>query len=85
LQDSPPRLAKLKQHYEEKDASRLERVAHSLKGSAGNLGARRLAGFCADLEKLAQTGKLDSAGKLVEQVGAEYQRVQAALEVEQKK
>ncbi len=85
LQDSPPRLAKLKQHYEEKDASRLERVAHSLKGSAGNLGARRLAGFCADLEKLAQTGKLDSAGKLVEQVGAEYQRVQAALEVEKKK
>jgi two-component system sensor histidine kinase/response regulator len=85
LQDSPPRLAKIKQHYEEKDATLLERVAHSLKGSAGNLGARRLAGFCADIEKLAKTGNLDSAAKLVEQLGAEYQRVQAALEVEKTK
>jgi PAS domain S-box-containing protein len=85
LQDLPLRLAKIKQHCEEKDAPMLERVAHSLKGSAGNLGARRLAGFCADLEKLAKTGNLNSAAKLVEQTGAEYQRVQAALEVEKNK
>ena len=85
LQDSPPRLSKIKQHCADQDALMLERVAHSLKGSAGNLGARRLASLCADLEKLAKTGNLASAVALAEQICAEYQRVQVALEIEKKK
>jgi HPt (histidine-containing phosphotransfer) domain-containing protein len=43
----------------------LKAAAHSLKGSAGNLGARRLAGLSSAIEKAAMDGRLADCQVLV--------------------
>lgn len=42
----------------EQDADRLRRCAHSLKGSAANMGARALAELCSGIEKQAHQGEV---------------------------
>jgi HPt (histidine-containing phosphotransfer) domain-containing protein len=59
----PAVLAELDDAVVESDHSRVDRLAHGLKGSAGTLGAHRLAGACARLEAYAQ--KRDVAGEAV--------------------
>lgn len=56
------------------DANELRRCAHALKGMAGQLGAKLLAGCCATIEQRARDGTLDEAtvdakvlGEIVEQ------------------
>jgi signal transduction histidine kinase/CheY-like chemotaxis protein len=56
----PAVLADLDDAVVDGDHSRVDRLAHGLKGSAGTLGAHRLAGACARLEAYAQKG--DVAG-----------------------
>lgn len=54
LTQLPENLAALDAALRDQNASSARPVAHALKGSAGNLGARRLAAVCADLEKSIQ-------------------------------
>jgi two-component system, sensor histidine kinase and response regulator len=51
--------------FDRDDASAIERVAHRLKGSAGSLAARELAGIAARLETIAAEGSLQDARSLV--------------------
>ena len=53
------------------------RLAHTLKGVAGNIGAESLQGACADLEKLAHNRRTDS--KTLESVEIELQRVLSSV------
>jgi CheY-like chemotaxis protein len=57
----PAVLADLDDAVVDGDHARVDRLAHGLKGSAGTLGAHRLAGACARLEAYAQ--KRDMAGE----------------------
>jgi HPt (histidine-containing phosphotransfer) domain-containing protein len=68
-----------------KDFVALGSIAHSLKGSASNLGARRLAEFCASLEKSTRAADAHSAEDLFHATTAEFHRVEAALVVEMQK
>ena len=54
--------------------------AHSLKGSAANLGADTLAGIFAEVEHAARHGVLPDADLVLGRVGAELAQVQAILE-----
>ena len=56
---------------EREDLAGLERAAHSLKGSVGTFGARRMFDAAFELEKTARSGDL-----------AECRRLSAALEAE---
>lgn len=56
LQDLPRRMQLISDALSRQDAAALKSAAHSLKGSARNLGAARLAALCAELEKLGQEG-----------------------------
>ncbi len=47
------------------DADALRQVAHSLKGSASNVGAECLTKTCSLLEDLSMTGQFDGASELV--------------------
>lgn len=47
------------------DATAVRAGAHSLKGSAGNLGARALAQFASDMEKYALAGDLAACRELM--------------------
>ncbi len=61
------------------DITTLQRAAHTLKGSAGNLGAVTLATIAKELELLARGGTIMGSAELVTKLEAEFQRVKAAL------
>jgi HPt (histidine-containing phosphotransfer) domain-containing protein len=55
------------------------RSAHSLKGSAGNIGARRLYSVCAQLDDSGRAGDLAKSAPLVDALGIEYGMVESEI------
>ena len=55
----------LRRNIEDQNAEAVRETAHSFKSSSGNIGARRLAALCGELEVLARTGDLAQASDLV--------------------
>jgi HPt (histidine-containing phosphotransfer) domain-containing protein len=64
------------------NAPRLAAAAHALKGSASNLGARRLSALCAALERQGKAGDLTDAASVLLNVTREFHAVEAALVTE---
>ena len=58
----------------------IKSVAHSLKGGAGNMGAKVMYGLAADLEAGAIQGDLSKLTDLVERMGREMERIKKAGE-----
>ncbi|HEX6134850.1 MAG TPA: Hpt domain-containing protein [Longimicrobiales bacterium] len=77
LDSGPGRIRALLDGAEAGDASRVERAAHSLKSSAGNLGALRLLDAVRALEARAADGGVDR--DLVMRVVREYDASEDAL------
>ena len=77
VEEAPTRLAELKRAAAERDAVTLERVAHSLKGSAGILGAEGLRTVSGALEEGAAAKRLEGAPDLVAGVERELAGVLA--------
>jgi HPt (histidine-containing phosphotransfer) domain-containing protein len=82
FEDTSSSLAALKEAAESGDAPTVRRVAHTLKGSSGNMGAKRMAALCAELEGVGVSGDLARGPKLIEQLEGEFGRVRPALEAE---
>ncbi len=82
LGDAEARLEALREAAEVGDADAVERTAHTLKGSAGNMGARRMAETCARLQDAASAGDLSGVPGLLEQLRKDFGRVRPALEAE---
>ena len=82
LQDSKPRLEQLEKAIRSNDTSQIIAIAHTLKGSASNLGARKLASFYATLEKQAKASDLTAAITLLEALKGELRNVQTVLYAE---
>ncbi|HEX4960549.1 MAG TPA: ATP-binding protein [Thermoanaerobaculia bacterium] len=82
LSDSQQRLIRLRQAAGTSDSVTLFEVAHSLKGSSGQLGARRLAALSEDLEDLGRTGSCVGAADLLEQLAGELKRIEPVLRAE---
>ena len=85
LRDTPRSIESMQSAIARSDAVALRESAHSLKGTASNLGARRLAAACAELEKLARQSLLAEAANVFGQVTEEYDQVCFVLEQERKK
>ncbi|MBN9391008.1 MAG: response regulator [Chloroflexi bacterium] len=79
IQDTPVKLKILKKDVETGNLANLELTAHSLKGSCGNLGARRMAGICAQLEVSKTPG---ASKKLLAVLEEEFELVKTALQSE---
>jgi len=79
LDSTPALCASMARAHAAGDAAALRTAAHQLKGSAANLGARRLPTVCAELEQVAGAGDLVAAAPLVAEAQREYGRVHAAL------
>ena len=82
FEDTVSGLAALQAAVESSDAPTVERVAHTLKGSSGNMGARRMSAICAELEDAGACGDLVRSPGLLERLVEEYGRVCPALEAE---
>ncbi|MDQ3316661.1 MAG: response regulator, partial [Actinomycetota bacterium] len=80
--DASSRLGELREAVEAGDAAGVERVAHTLKGSSGNMGATRMSAICAELQDVGVSGDLARAPGLLERLEEEFGRVRPALEAE---
>jgi len=80
LSDVPSQLADLREASEAGEAHSVERIAHTLKGSAANMGAMKMKALLAELEEIGRSGKLGAAPERISRVEEEFGRVRAALE-----
>jgi signal transduction histidine kinase/DNA-binding response OmpR family regulator len=78
----PEKLRAIRSAYESRDADALRRLAHQLTSAAGNIGARDLSKYFAQLELLATGGNAADAYSHVIQIENEAERVCAALKAE---
>jgi CheY-like chemotaxis protein len=79
VHDTEPMLVELRAAIEmSADAEALGRIAHRIKGSAGQLGGRRLASSCARLETEPGTSQFDRQIQL-RRVESDYQDLHRAL------
>jgi HPt (histidine-containing phosphotransfer) domain-containing protein len=82
LEDARPRLSALEEAVQNDDAPAVEHLAHTLKGSSGNMGARGMSALCARLEDAGASGDLSQGFRLLERLKAEFGRVERAFEAE---
>jgi CheY-like chemotaxis protein len=82
LADVPPRLASLWEAVERGDARSVEQNAHTLNGSCGSVGARRMAELCEELRGAGASEHLAGISDLLDRLEAEFEHVRAALEAE---
>ncbi len=82
IKDMPTQLKALREAIEGGDAPSVRRVTHTLKGSCGNMGAKKMAAICAELQELGGAGDLSRAPELLGQLQEEFARVRTALEAE---
>lgn len=80
LRDTPERLAALEDALAVDDLPTAARAAHSLKGSAANLGAADLQALASTAETHARAGDRQATEADLVQLGAEFGRVRVQLE-----
>ena len=66
--DARARLTDLKRAFDEKDAASVTQVAHTLKGSSANVGAKRMQALCSRLENTAASEDLSPSDELLEEL-----------------
>ena len=83
LREAPTRLDAMIDAVAKNDPTSLARVANAaaaLKGSAGNLGARRLAALCEEVEQTARNWMLSDTKPIIHRASQEFDRVRKVLE-----
>ena len=85
LRRAPEQIEVLTNAAARADLAAAARVAHGLRGSAGVLGALRLARACGALEERAAAGDGDGLALLIEAIEAEFEQAREALENEQRR
>ena len=82
LQHGPDRIRAMEEGVSTSDAAKVERAAHSLKSSAGNLGATRLQEAALALELAGAAGTVDiaAAARVREEYTAAEKVLRALLE-----
>jgi two-component system, sensor histidine kinase and response regulator len=78
-QDTPRRLAALRQALEQADFEALRREAHTLKSSSAQLGAMEISNMAKDMEALARAGKIDDMDARIAHLTEEYTKLEVVL------
>ena len=79
LAEVPPRMTRLRNAWVAGNIQEVQRAAHSLKGSAGNIGARRLYAVCSQLDDKARLGDVAGATPFVDALGVEFGKVEVEI------
>jgi len=79
LEEVPPRIDRLRNAWRSRNIEEVQRSAHSLKGSAGNIGAHRLHAVCAELDHTGKSGELEATAALVDALTAEFDKVETEI------
>ena len=80
LSDSEMRIKSLKVAYSANDHENARKIAHSFKGSSGNIGAHNLSQMCKQFEELAKNGRTSDAGSLLAGLETEFDSVSSELQ-----
>jgi len=80
LQHTSAQLAALHEAVVQNDATAVSHIAHTLKGSSGNIGATSLSALCEQLMHASTIGLPAEVGQHVAHLEMEFTRVHAALE-----
>ena len=79
LESSPGLLRQIRDAVAGEDGDALRQAAHSLKSSSANLGAKRLAAVCKELEQRGRERRLEGAAELLRELEAHHARARWAL------
>jgi HPt (histidine-containing phosphotransfer) domain-containing protein len=82
LEDARGNFDSLRAALDAADPRGVERAAHTLKSSCGNVGAVGLSATCFKLEQLGRARRLDGALQLLEGALSEFEQVCKALDSE---
>jgi two-component system sensor histidine kinase/response regulator len=82
LEHVPLQLVALRESVQAGKVHAVERIAHTLKGSSGNMGATRMAALCSELEEIGTSGDPSRAPELLKRLEEDFGRVRTALEAE---
>lgn len=80
LEDGPSKVTMISEGLQNTDFEKMERAAHALKGSAGNLGARLLQGSCEKMQTATRHKQLAEVRELTAQVQQNFVEARKALE-----
>src|SRR5437667_11737433 len=85
LEDTPDRVAAIREALAETDGQSLGRAAHCLKGSSASLGARQVAVLCEELELIAHDCSFQAVEVVVARLEREFERVRQTLLAERQR
>ena len=80
LQETPPRIRRLRQALDSGNVQELLRLVHGLKGSAATFGATEIAELCQQVERLTRAGALPDTAELIDALETAFERVGAMLD-----
>ena len=84
LSEAPAQMASLRQAVAEDDLETVKRLAHSLKGTSGNMGAWRMSRVCAELQDIGGAGggagALARAPESLDRLDDEFDAARSALQ-----
>ena len=75
----PKKIGALRSAVASGDARAVQRTAHSLKGSSGNIGARAMFDVCRQLDDLARSEGLSRVAPLLDALDAEYGKAETEI------
>jgi HPt (histidine-containing phosphotransfer) domain-containing protein len=79
LQEVPVRIDRLRNAWTAGNIEEMRRAAHSLKGSAGNIGAHALHAVCTELDDKGRSGDVAPIPGLVDALGIEFGKVETEI------
>jgi HPt (histidine-containing phosphotransfer) domain-containing protein len=85
LEDASDKLAAMREELAEEGGGSVGRLAHSLKGSSANLGARRVAALCEELERMGEGGPSCCGSVLLNRLESELACVSRVFEAERRR
>ena len=79
LEEVPPRIARLRNAWASGNIEEMQRAAHSLKGSAGNIGAEALHEVCRQIDDKGRSGDLSGLPALMDTLASEFGKVEGEI------
>jgi CheY-like chemotaxis protein/HPt (histidine-containing phosphotransfer) domain-containing protein len=80
LHDAEKQLSLLNSALHEQDKRKIQRTAHTLKGSSANVGMKTLVDHCRQIEQLLESGDLKQLPDQLNRLQSEFSAIQAALQ-----
>lgn len=79
---SPITIQAIEEAVTSSDSSKVEKMAHKLKGSCANLGAEYMRSLCHQMEKKGADDDKEGLAELLEEIKQAYKEVSAVLEAD---